>query len=109
MPRDKKGKSGVAPLSDLDRVIHEPGRLMILVHLFVAEKADFLYLMRQTGLTGGNLSSHLSKLEGAGYVAVEKTFEGKMPRTILRLTRQGRAAFEAYRGAILQALARLPD
>lgn len=96
-------------LTDLDRVIHEPARLMILVHLHVAEKADFLYLMRQTGLTGGNLSSHVSRLETAGYVAVEKTFEGKTPRTILHLTRQGHAAFEAYRQAILQALAGLPE
>lgn len=109
MSTGDKGTGDVTALADLDRIIHEPARLMILVHLYVAEKADFLYLMRQTGLTGGNLSSHISKLEGAGYVAVEKTFEGKMPRTILRLTRQGREAFEAYRQAIVQALERLPE
>lgn len=95
-------------LADLDRLVHEPARLMILAHLYVADKADFLYLMRQAGLTQGNLSSHISRLEVAGYVSVEKTFQGKMPRTILRLTKQGRRAFESYRQAILQALGRLP-
>lgn len=99
---------GVAVLADLDRIIHEPSRLAILVHLYVAESADFLYLMRQTGLTGGNLSSHISKLEGAGYISVKKSFKGKMPRTLLHLTSQGREAFEAYRQVIVQALARLP-
>jgi DNA-binding MarR family transcriptional regulator len=92
----------------LDRVVHEPARLMILAHLYVAQKADFLYLLRQTGLTQGNLSSHIAKLEGAGYIFVEKTFEGKMPKTMLRLTQQGRKAFQSYRQTVLDALVRLP-
>jgi DNA-binding MarR family transcriptional regulator len=91
---DNKGHQKIASLTELDRVIHEPARLTILVHLYVAEKADFLYLMRQTGLTGGNLSSHISKLESFGYVAVDKSFEGKIPRTTVGLTEQGRRAFE---------------
>lgn len=84
------------PIADIDKLIHEPARLMVLAHLYVVESADFLFLMRQTGLTGGNLSSHMSKLEEAGYVAVEKEFVGKKPHTMLRLTDEGRAAFKEY-------------
>lgn len=82
---------------DVDRLIHEPARLVIIAILYVVESADFLYLLRETGLTKGNLSSHLSRLEEGGYVEIEKTFEGKTPRTIGRLTDSGRNAFEAYR------------
>ena len=85
-------------LMDIDRVIHEPARLMILVVLSAVEEADFLYLLNVTGLTKGNLSAHLSRLEEAGYVAVDKSFVGKVPRTVGRLTAQGREALEAYRG-----------
>ena len=70
---------------------------------------DFLFLMQQTGLTWGNLSSHLSKLEAAGYVAIEKEFLGKKPHTMLRLEDEGRAAFETYRKNMKQALDDLPD
>ena len=84
-------------MSDLDRVIHEPGRLRIAALLSGAKEADFLFLQRETGLTKGNLSSHLMKLEEAGYVEIEKAFRGKIPLTIVRLTPQGRAAFEGYR------------
>ncbi len=81
---------------DIDRVIHEPARLMVLSHLYVIESADFLFLMQQTGLTQGNLSSHLSKLEAARYVEVLKQFVEKKPRTLLRLTAEGREAFNVY-------------
>jgi DNA-binding MarR family transcriptional regulator len=84
------------PLSDIDRVVHEPARFMILSQLYVVEAADFLFVMRQIGLTQGNLSSHLAKLEEAGYVGVHKEFVDKRPRTLLRLTDQGRTAFEGY-------------
>jgi len=67
-----------------------------MARLFVIESADFLFLMRQTGLTFGNLSSHLSKLEPAGYIEVKKEFVGKKPHTMLRLTEKGRAAFRKY-------------
>jgi DNA-binding MarR family transcriptional regulator len=88
----------------IDRVIHEPARLVIMTILFAAESADFLYLLRATELTKGNLSSHLSRLEKADYVRIEKTFEGKIPRTICRLTEQGRQAFEVYRERVKAAM-----
>lgn len=84
------------PIADIDRLIHEPARLMILAHLYVVDSADFLFLTRQTGLTPGNLSSHVSKLEDAGYVEVIKEFVDKKPHTMLRLTGAGRDAFKEY-------------
>jgi len=84
------------PIADIDRLIHEPARLMILAHLYVVDSADFLFLTRQTGLTPGNLSSHISKLEDAGYVEVIKEFVDKKPHTMLRLTGRGRDAFREY-------------
>lgn len=83
-------------LNHIDRIVHEPGRLKILSQLYVIESADFLFIMQQTGLTQGNLSSHISKLEAAGYVEVQKAFVKKRPKTLLRMTRMGREAFEAY-------------
>jgi DNA-binding transcriptional ArsR family regulator len=84
-------------LTDVDRLIHEPARLTIVAILSVAERADFLFLLHETGLTKGNLSSHLVRLEQAGYVEIEKTYRGKVPYTTCRLTSRGRAAFQAYR------------
>jgi DNA-binding MarR family transcriptional regulator len=84
-------------IAEIDRVIHEPGRLMIVALLFTVEKADFVYLQYETGLNKGNLSSHIAKLEAAGYLAMEKTFRGKVPQTLLSLTGAGREAFTAYR------------
>ena len=84
-------------LLDLDRMIHEPARLMIVTILSAVESADFLYLQRETGLTRGNLSAHLSKLEGAGYIHIEKTYRGKVPLTLCRLTQSGQAALKQYR------------
>lgn len=94
-------------LPDIDDVIHAPARLAIVATLNAVEEADFRYLLNATGLTKGNLSTHLSKLEEAGYVQIEKTFRGKMPLTLLRLTPQGRAAFEAYRRNMLRFLNQL--
>ncbi len=88
----------------IDRIIHEPARLMIMSHLAVVESADFLFLMRQTGLTFGNLSSHMSRLEEAGYIRIEKKFVGKKPNTILNLTTRGRNAFQQYREQMRQML-----
>jgi DNA-binding transcriptional ArsR family regulator len=84
-------------ITDLDRVVHEPARLLIVTILSTIESADFLFLQRETGLTKGNLSAHLSKLEEAGYIKIEKTYKGKLPLTICRLAANGRKAFEAYR------------
>jgi len=88
--------NGIKDLSSLDRLIHEPARLMIMTILYAVKEADFVYLQRECSLTQGNLSSHLSKLEEAGYVLISKTFKGKYPLTLCSLTRAGRQAFEAY-------------
>ena len=103
------GSEDLQPTAGMDRLIHEPARLMILALLYVVESGDFTFLMRQTGLTWGNLSSHLSKLEDAGYVQIEKEFVGKKPHTMLRLTDEGRAAFREYRQSMKQVLDELPD
>jgi DNA-binding transcriptional ArsR family regulator len=84
-------------VTDLDRVIHEPARLLLVALLAGVKEADFLWLQRESGLTKGNLSSHLARLEEAGYVDVQKTFKGKIPLTVLRLTRAGRSAFDVYK------------
>jgi DNA-binding MarR family transcriptional regulator len=84
-------------LTELDRLIHEPARLLIVTILSTVESADFLFLQRETDLTKGNLSAHLSKLENAGYVNIEKTFRGKLPLTVCKLTEAGQGAFESYR------------
>jgi DNA-binding PadR family transcriptional regulator len=99
----------VGPIAGVDRVVHEPGRLMVLACLSVVTRADYLYVMRETGLSQGNLSSHLAKLAAAGYVSVEKTFVGKMPRTVLQMTDEGRAALRAYRDQLIGVLSQLPD
>lgn len=74
----------------LDRLIHEPGRLAILTVLSSVKSADFVFLQRATGLTKGNLSSHLTKLEEAGLVQIEKRFVLKKPNTNVELTKTGR-------------------
>ena len=104
MAKTEVDHEGLKPIADIDRMIHEPARLMIMAYLYVVESADFLFLMRQTGLTRGNLSSHMSKLEAAGYVAIGKEFVDKIPRTVLWLTNKGRKAFEAYRQNMRQVL-----
>ncbi len=109
MTTDKASGEEQWPIANVDRLVHEPSRYMIMAHLYVVESADFLFLMQQTGLTWGNLSSHLSKLEAAGYVAIEKEFLGKKPHTMLRITTEGRAAFREYRQSMKQVLDELPD
>ena len=96
-------------VTDLDRLIHEPARLLITTILYAVESADFLYLLRETELTKGNLSSHLAKLEKAGYVHIEKTFVGKIPRTICSLTDGGRDAFHEYRDQLKRAVDSMPN
>jgi DNA-binding MarR family transcriptional regulator len=83
-------------IASLDKIMHEPARLSVVACLYVVRQADFVFLQSQTGMTGGNLSSHLKKLEDAGYLSVTKAFDDGRPKTTLALTRQGRAAFEAY-------------
>jgi DNA-binding MarR family transcriptional regulator len=89
-------------LAEVDRLIHEPSRSVIMAILAAVESADFLYLQRETGLTKGNLSVHLSKLEQAGFVNIEKTYRGKIPLTLCRMTGKGRKAFDAYRNQLKQ-------
>lgn len=87
-------------LSGLDRVIHEPARLMLVALLSSVESADFLFLLKESSLTKGNLSVHLSRLEQAGYVQMKKTFRGKIPHTEYRLTPKGKTAFDGYRKSL---------
>ena len=95
---------GSAVPLDLDRVVHEPARLSILTNLFVVENANATYLLQQSGLTWGNLGSHLTKLEDAGYVSIIKGFKGKQPQTTIALTPRGRRALLEYRRQLLTTL-----
>lgn len=88
----------------IDRVVHEPARLKILAYLSVVMSADFVFLLSRTGLTYGNLSSHMTKLEEAGYIEVDKQIKDKRPHTMLSLTKEGRAAFDDYRKNMLEIL-----
>ncbi|TFH36804.1 MAG: transcriptional regulator [Anaerolineales bacterium] len=83
--------------TQLDRMIHNPGRLAIMAVLVGCERADFTYLEEATELNKGTLSKHLGALEEAGYIQIAKSFKGKMPNTSARLTLQGRKAFKHYR------------
>jgi len=103
-PKSDESEEKLIPLGGIDKLIHEPARLMIVSLLYVVESADFLFIRGQTNLTDGNLSSHLSKLEDAGYVKVEKRFKGKKPQTLLSLTEMGSKAFEDYRKKMVQVL-----
>ncbi len=96
-------------LEHLDRLVHEPARLMIMAYLYVIESGDFTFLSSQTGLTHGNLSSHMSKLESAGYIEVEKEFVDRKPHTMLKLTDRGREAFREYRRIMEGVFEDLPE
>ena len=95
-------------LRNIDRIIHEPTRLMIMTQLYVVESADFLFLQKQLQMTPGNLSSHLSKLEEAGYVKVVKEFIERKPHTVLKLTNKGQKAFKEYQRNLQQVFTDLP-
>ena len=96
-------------IQGVDRVIHEPNRLLIMAQLYVVESADFLFLQHQTGMTPGNLSAHISKLEAAGYIEVTKEFLDRKPHTALRLTTKGRLAFKEYTRQVRQFVGKLPE
>lgn len=83
-------------IAELDRLIHEPARLAILTALLACRSADFLFLQRLTGLSKGNLSSHLSKLEDGGMVSIEKSYSGKIPVTRVSLTSAGRMEIDRH-------------
>lgn len=92
----------------LDRLIHEPARLMILTILAGAESVEFRFIERISGLSKGNLSSHMSKLENAGLIEVIKTFRAKRPLTTLRITPEGRAGLARYREHLAEVVAGIP-
>jgi DNA-binding MarR family transcriptional regulator len=93
------------PQFEIDRLIHEPARLIIVATLYVVDEADFVYLAQQTGLTAGNMNSHMARLVSAEYVAVDKTFAANRPRTVYRLTEKGRTAIRQYRQQVGNLLA----
>jgi DNA-binding MarR family transcriptional regulator len=95
-------------VGNIDRLIHEPARLLIMSCLYIVESGDFTFLMNQTGLTHGNLSSHMSKLEAAGYIEIEKEFLDRKPHTMLQLTDRGREAFDDYRKRMTDIFEDLP-
>jgi len=97
MHEDSPRERVVSGLGAVDRIIHEPARLAIMARLYLLEEADWLFLHRQTGLSFGNLTSHLTRLEASGYVVIEKTFVDRKPHTLVRMTDEGRTAFDRYR------------
>jgi DNA-binding MarR family transcriptional regulator len=108
MPKSGMGSKEAKSVASVDRLIHEPARFNIMAYLTVIQSADFTFLQTQTGLTWGNLSSHINKLETAGYVVVEKEFVGKKPHTMLHLTDKGRTAFSDYHKKMRKVLNTLP-
>jgi DNA-binding MarR family transcriptional regulator len=97
------------PKEAINRIIHEPARFLILAHLYVVKSMDFIFLMNQTGLTQGNLSAHLSKLESAGYISIKKEFVKKRPHTLMQITDKGKMAFRDYRNQMQVLLDTIPD
>lgn len=94
-------------MAEIDNIIHQPVRLRImssLVALDQGEQVDFVHLRKILDLTDGNLGAHLTKLENAGYVKVEKTFIARKPRTFIRATGKGLDAFNEYTNALKQII-----
>ncbi|MDD5264432.1 MAG: transcriptional regulator [Candidatus Bipolaricaulis sp.] len=98
----------LSALTDIDEVVHAPARLALLTYLYVVESADYVFLIRLTGLSWGNLATHLAKLEKANYVTVTKEFRGKKPHSTVKLTARGRAAFSDYKASLQRLLGSLP-
>ncbi len=95
--------------SGIDALIHAPARLAIMTNLYVVESLDYLFLMRMTKLTWGNLATHLNKLVAAGYIAISKDYIGRKPHSMLSLTVKGRLAFQNYKKQLRQVLEKLPE
>jgi DNA-binding MarR family transcriptional regulator len=96
-------------LPEIDQVIHTPTRLKILVYLYVVDSLDYVFLQRMTGLPWGSLATHVNKLEEAGYISIEKGYQGKKPHTMIRMTEQGRNSFREYKDKMQELLSSLPD
>lgn len=97
------------PLPEIDVLVHEPARLKVLAFLAMLERADFMYLLRQTGLSRGNLSVQTSRLEEAGMITATKELADGRPRTTFALTPDGRRALARYRDAMSRILTAFPD
>ncbi|HRY83923.1 MAG TPA: transcriptional regulator [Candidatus Cloacimonadota bacterium] len=91
-------------LDEIDRMIHEPARLAIIVYLSILREADFTYLLHKTKLSRGNLSVQLTRLEEAGYIETEKTFVKRVPRTMVTLTDKGKKALALYKDKLRSIL-----
>ena len=102
-------ESEIDPMPSLNSLIHAPARLKVMTQLYVLDAADATFLVNRTGLTWGNLSTHVAKLEAGGYVELQKGFRGKKPRTMISLTRKGRDEFRQYRASMQKLLGDLPD
>jgi len=109
MAEDLEGHQELKQLEEIDPVIHSPTRLKVMTYLYLVENIDFVYLKRVTDLSWGNLSKHLTKLEDAGYVVMEKSFENKKPKTLIWLSDKGRQAFQQYKDNLQQIFEGLPD
>lgn len=104
MSPNEKPNQALQPISEIDQTIHSPTRLKILAFLSIVESADFTFLLGQTGLTRGNLSANLRKLEEVGYINVRKEFVDRIPRTLIRLSDDGKKAINSYRENMRQIL-----
>jgi DNA-binding MarR family transcriptional regulator len=99
-----------SPLAqNIDVLLHEPARLRVLTLLAMVEEADFMYLLRQTGLSRGNLSVQMTKLEAAGVVRLDRQLDGTRPRTTYTLSKSGRDALRRYKRTMASLLDQLPD
>ena len=103
-PNENEIKEKTNKILEIDKIIHEPARMLIMSYLYVVESADFIFLRAQTGLTWGNLSAHMTKLEKAEYVQIEKKFVQKKPHTMASLTEKGKTAFKEYKLKMKQIL-----
>ena len=93
--------------ADIDKTVHEPARLLILSMLYVIDSADFVFLHKQSGLTRGNFSTHISKLEQEGFIDVTKEFVNRKPTTIYKITESGQKALDTYRKLMKQIFSEL--
>ena len=107
MDKKKVDTKNLDMVMRIDKIVHEPARLLILAYLSFLNNADFIFLMKQTGLTRGNLSSHLVKLESSGYINVNKKFVGRVPRTLLQITKKGKNALSNYKKEMNKVLQNL--
>jgi len=98
-----------SPINEIDRIMHAPARLLIMTQLAVIDSADFTFIMNQTKLTRGNLSTHLGKLENAGYISITKEFVDKIPRTLIRITNKGKNAVQGYIENMRQVIDGFPN